>query len=212
MMAKGRFITFEGGEGCGKSTQALRLRDALEKAGVEVLLTREPGGTWLAERIRGLLKDQTDDPPCDRSELLLFLAARAQLVKNVIRPALARGAWVVSDRFSDSTLAYQGYGRGLPLDVIAEANDFACEGLKPDRTFLLSLDRETAAARMRRREAATNTSADRIETAGDGFHARLAEGFAKLAAADPERIVTIDAGGTPDEVWEEVWKSIRPLV
>ena len=211
-MAKGKFITFEGGEGCGKSTQALRLRDALEKAGVEVLLTREPGGTWLAERIRGLLKDQTVDPPCDRSELLLFLAARAQLVKNVIRPALARGAWVVSDRFSDSTLAYQGYGRGLPLAVIAEANDFACEGLKPDRTFLLLLDRERAAARMRRREMATNTSADRIETAGDGFHERLAEGFAALAAAEPERIVTIDAGGTPDEVWEEVWKSIRPLV
>lgn len=211
-MATGRFITFEGGEGCGKSTQALRLRNALEKIGVEVLLTREPGGTWLAERIRGLLKDQTEDPPCDRSELLLFLSARAQLVKSVIRPALARGAWVVSDRFSDSTLAYQGYGRGLSLDFIVAANDFACESLKPDRTFLLSLDRETAAARMRRREEATNTSADRIETAGDGFHERLAAGFAALAAAEPDRIVMIDAGGTPDEVWKEVWKSIRRLV
>ena len=212
MTNTGRFITFEGGEGCGKSTQAARLKAALEKAGVEVLLTREPGGTWLAERIRGLLKDQAEDPPCDRSELLLFLAARAQLVKNVIRPALARGAWVVSDRFSDSTLAYQGYGRGLPLDIIAETNNFACEGLKPDRTFLLMLDRETAAARMRRREEETNTSADRIETAGTSFHARLADGFAKLAAAEPKRIVTIDAGGTPDEVWGKVWKSIQPLL
>ena len=211
-MTTGKFITFEGGEGCGKSTQAARLRYALEKAGIEVVLTREPGGTWLAERIRGLLKDQSEDPPCDRCELLLFLAARAQLVRSVIRPALARGAWVVSDRFSDSTLAYQGYGRGLPLDVIGAANDFACEGLKPDRTFLLALGRGAAEARMRRREEATNTSADRIEMAGDGFHARLAEGFAALAESEPERIVTIDAGGTPDEVWEEIWKSIRHLV
>jgi len=211
-MARGRFITFEGGEGCGKSTQAHRLEKALRERGVETLLTREPGGTWLSERIRALLKDRTDEPPCDRSELLLFLAARAQLVENVVRPALERGAWVVSDRFSDSTIAYQGYGRGLPLDFIAEANDFACGGLKPDVTFLLSLDRETAAARMRLREAATNTKADRIEAAGDGFHERIEAGFAALAAAEPERFVCIDAGGTPDEVWEEVWKSILRFV
>ena len=124
-MARGKFITFEGGEGCGKSTQVKRLKEALEKTGVEVLLTREPGGTWLSEEIRHLIKDQTTDAPCDRSELLLFLAARAQLVKNVIRPALEAGKWVVSDRFSDSTIAYQGYGRGLPLDILKDMNDFA---------------------------------------------------------------------------------------
>ena len=131
-MTRGKFITFEGGEGCGKSTQIRRLKEALEKGGIDVLLTREPGGTWLSEEIRHLIKDQTTDAPCDRSELLLFLAARAQLVRNVIRPALESGKWVLSDRFSDSTLAYQGYGRGLPLDDLRRMNEFACEGLKPD--------------------------------------------------------------------------------
>ena len=208
-MSRGRFITFEGGEGCGKSTQVKRLKEALEREGVRVLLTREPGGTWLSEEIRRLIKDQETDAPCDRSELLLFLAARAQLVKNVIRPALEAGTWVVSDRFSDSTLAYQGYGRGMSLDFIASANAFACEGLKPDLTLLLDVTPETAQARMHRRETATNTSADRIELAGDAFHARLRKGFAELAKADPGRILTIDANGTVDEVWEEIWKSMR---
>ena len=208
-MARGKFITFEGGEGCGKSTQVKRLKEALEREGIEVVLTREPGGTWLSEEIRHLIKDQTTDAPCDRSELLLFLAARAQLVKNVIRPALEAGKWVVSDRFSDSTLAYQGYGRGLPLEILRETNDFACEGLRPDLTLLLDVTPETARARMREREATTNTAADRIEMAGEDFHARLRAGFAELAKFEPERIVTIDANGSPDEVWECVWKSTR---
>ena len=208
-MARGKFITFEGGEGCGKSTQVRRLAEALKREGVDAVLTREPGGTWLAEEIRHLIKDQTTDAPCDRSELLLFLAARAQLVKNVIRPALEAGKWVVSDRFSDSTLAYQGYGRGLPLEILRMANDFACEGLKPDLTLLLEVSPEVAQQRMRKREAATNTTADRLELAGDEFHARLRGGFAELAKAEPERIVTIDANDTPDEVWENVWKSTR---
>ena len=211
-MHRGKFITFEGGEGCGKSTQVRRLKAALEQKGVQVLLTREPGGTLLAELIRSLLKDEAEDPPCDRAELLLFLAARAQLVKNVIRPALAAGTWVVSDRFSDSTLAYQGYGRGLSLDVIRAANDFACEGLKPDRTILLDVDPVTSRARMRGREASTNTKADRIERAGDDFHARLRKGFLELAAAEPSRIVTIDASGTEDDVWERVWKSLTHIL
>ena len=208
-MARGKFITFEGGEGCGKSTQVKRLKEALERVGIEVVLTREPGGTWLSEEIRRLIKDQMTDAPCDRSELLLFLAARAQLVRNVIRPALEAGKWVVSDRFSDSTLAYQGYGRGLPLDDLRQMNDFACEGLKPDLTLLLDVDPEVSRARMRKREAATNTTADRMERAGDEFHARLRAGFAELAKAEPERIATIDANGTPDEVWEIVWKSMK---
>ena len=211
-MARGRFITFEGGEGCGKSTQVRRLAAALEATGIEVVLTREPGGTRLAELVRGLLKDEREDPPCDRSELLLFLAARAQLVKNVIRPALAAGKWVVSDRFSASTFAYQGYGRGLPLDVIRLANDFACDGLKPDLTLLLDVDAATAARRMRGREAATATTADRIEQAGDAFHARLAQGFQELAAAEPDRIKRIDASGTPDDVEGRIWTLLRPLI
>ena len=160
-MARGKFITFEGGEGCGKSTQVKRLKEALEKTG----------------------------------ELLLFLAARAQLVKNVIRPALEAGKWVVSDRFSDSTIAYQGYGRGLPLDILKDMNNFACEGLKPDLTLLLDVTPETSHARMHQREEATNTTSDRIELAGDEFHRRLRRGFAELAKVCPERIVTIDANG-----------------
>lgn len=205
----GRFITFEGGEGCGKSTQVRLLREALESVGVEVTLTREPGGTRLAELVRGLLKDELEDPPCDRAELLLFLAARAQLVRNVIRPALAAGKWVVSDRFSDSTFAYQGFGRGLPLVELRLMNDFACEGLKSDLTLLLEADAVTAARRMRSREATTGTVADRIELAGDAFHTRLRDGFRSLAAAEPGRIVTIDASGSVEQVREEVWKSVK---
>ena len=210
-MARGKFITFEGGEGCGKSTQVKRLEAFLRGEGYEVLLTREPGGTRLAELVRSLLKDEHEDPPCDRSELLLFLAARAQLVRNVIRPALERGVWVVSDRFSDSTFAYQGYGRGLPLEFLKVANDFACEGLQSDLTILLDVPPEVACERMRRREAATNTAADRIELAGDAFHARLREGFHSLAAANPERIVVVDASGSPDEVWSEVCSQLKRL-
>lgn len=203
-MIRGRFITFEGGEGCGKSTQIRRLAARLERAGFEVVLTREPGGTRLAELVRSLLKDEPEDPPCDRSELLLFLAARAQLVRNVISPALAAGKWVVSDRFSDSTFAYQGYGRGLPLDFLRLANDFACDGLRPDRTILLDVPPETARERMRARERATNVAADRIERAGEEFHARLRAGFLEMAAREPERITAIDASGTPDEVEAKV--------
>lgn len=210
-MARGKFITFEGGEGCGKSTQVKRLEAFLRSEGYEVLLTREPGGTRLAELVRSLLKDEHDDPPCDRSELLLFLAARAQLVRNVIRPALEHGVWVVSDRFSDSTFAYQGYGRGLPLEFLKVANDFACEGLQSDLTILLDVPPEVACERMRRREAATNTAADRIELAGDAFHARLREGFHSLAAANPERIAVVDASGSPDEVWGEVCLQLKRL-
>ena len=206
---RGKFITVEGGEGCGKSTQARRLKEALESCGIEVLLTREPGGTPLAEKIRSLLKDEIADPPCDRSELLLFLAARAQLVKNVIRPALAAGKWVISDRFSDSTVAYQGYGRELPLDFLSSANSFACDGLKSDLTLLLDVPPETAMQRMRSREAATGTSADRIELAGEEFHARLRLGFLKLAEAEKDRFDVIDASGGVDEVWEKVWKSTK---
>jgi dTMP kinase len=208
---RGKFITLEGGEGCGKSTQAGRLKEALVNRGIEVILTREPGGTPLAEKIRSLLKDENGDPPCDRSELLLFLAARAQLVRNVIRPALAAGKWVVSDRFSDSTLAYQGYGRGLPLDELERMNGFACGGMKPDLTLLLDVEPEVSLARMRGRELSTGVGRDRIENAGSGFHERLRRGFAELAAREPERIAVIDANGTEEAVWEAVWKSLKRI-
>ena len=209
MMTRGKFITFEGGEGCGKSTQ---VRSARPLNGMVCKLY----GAWVEIETNTAAGDRNailpSDPPCDRAELLLFLAARAQLARNVIRPALEAGTWVISDRFSDSTLAYQGYGRGLPLDIIREANDFACEGLKPDRTILLDVDSATARERMRGREASTNTTADRIERAGDDFHSRLRKGFLEMAAAEPSRIVTVDASGGEDEVWERVWKSLTPML
>ena len=209
---EGRFITFEGPEGGGKSTQVQALAEALRAEGRTVLVTREPGGTPLAEKIRALVREERTDPPVARSEVLLFLAARAQVVAEVIRPALARGVWVLCDRFADSTFAYQGYGRGLSRAFIAAANDFACEGLRPDLTLLLDVDPAVAAARMRAREAATHTAADRIECAGEDFHARLRQGFAELAAAEPERIRVIDADGTEDAVGEKVWQSVRRAV
>ena len=227
-MAIGKFITFEGGEGCGKSTQVRRLKSELEKLGIRVLLTREPGGTALAEKIRALLKDESEDPPCDRAELLLFLAARAQLTEAFPEATLevlpltpvftTQGGpgcvaiQVISDRFSDSTVAYQGYGRGLPLPLIRTANDFACGEIRPDMTVLLDVDPATAEARMRRREEDTATSADRIELAGDYFHRRLREGFDEIARSEPDRVKRIDAGGTPEEVQERIWKLLTPFL
>jgi dTMP kinase len=211
-VAAGRFITFEGGEGCGKSTQIRLLADRLRAAGKEVLLTREPGGTALAEKIRSLVREESDDPPNSRAETLLFIASRAQVVENVIRPALASGTWVLCDRFADSTFAYQGYGRGLDLDELKRINSFATGGLEPDMTILLNVSPEVSAKRMRAREAATNTDADRMEKAGDSFHSRLRQGFLELAAAEPDRFAVIQADGSVEEVEEAVWNSIQPML
>ena len=208
---QGKFITLEGGEGVGKSTQARRIKEELGRRGIEVVLVREPGGTPLAEEIRRLLKDYSADAPNARAELMLFLAARAQLVENVIKPALAAGKWVVSDRFSDSTIAYQGYGRGLDVDAIRRLDAFARGGLSPDLTLLFSVDAQEALRRRRGREIATSTSADRFERAGDDFHARLERGFDAIAAAEPDRVKRIDASGSPDDVWAKVAKEIFDL-
>ncbi len=210
-MARGVFITFEGGEGCGKSTQAAILKDALERSGRKVLLTREPGGTWLSEQIRALIKDQSQDPPCDRAETLLFLAARAQVVAESIRPALARGEWVVCDRFSDSTFAYQGYGRGLDVQLLKQLNDFATEGLVPDLTILLDVPPDVSRARLSERQASTATGEDRIESAGELFHRRLREGFLELARADPGRFVSIDGTAAVDDVRAKIFAAVRRL-
>lgn len=211
-MAEGKFITFEGGEGCGKSTQAKLLAERLRAEGLEVLVTREPGGTELAEKIRALVREESADPPVPRSETLLFLAARAQVVETVIRPALASGKWVVCDRFADSTFAYQGFGRGLDVETLKRMNSFATGGLDPHLTLLLEVPPETAALRMRAREAATGDGADRMEKAGGGFHERLRLGFRKLAEAEPGRFSVIDAGGTVEEVAERIWNSIRHIL
>jgi dTMP kinase len=188
------------------------LAERLRAQGLQVLLTREPGGTALAERIRALVREIGEDPPNARAETLLFLASRAQLVENVVRPALAAGTWVLCDRFADSTFAYQGYGRGLNLTELKALNAFATGGLVPDRTILLDVPPETAAARLRAREQTTQTAADRMERAGDDFHARLKAGFLELAAAEPERFAVVAADGGVDEVAETVWNLIQPML
>ena len=209
---RGKFITFEGPEGGGKSTHVQELAKQLRAEGRTVLVTREPGGTPLAEKIRSLLRDELDDPPVTRSEVLLFLAARAQVVSQVIRPALARGEWVLCDRFADSTFAYQGYGRGIDVGLLKNFNDFATEGLMPDLTILLDVPLEVSRARLAERQAATATSADRIEQAGSMFHRRLRDGFLELARAEPNRFVTIDATGDKDKVSADVLAAVHRLV
>ncbi len=204
----GKFITFEGPEGGGKSTHAKELAEALRAEGKTVLETREPGGTRLAELIRGLVREEREDPPVTRAEVLLFLASRAQVVANVIRPALARGEWVVCDRFSDSTFAYQGYGRGIDVALLKDLNEFATEGLKPDLTILLDVPPEVSRARLEERQSATATSADRIEQAGELFHRRLRDGFLELARQEPSRFVVIDSSGPREEVSKGVMKAV----
>ncbi|MBQ4199681.1 MAG: dTMP kinase [Kiritimatiellae bacterium] len=206
---RGKFISFEGPEGGGKSTHAAALADALRAEGKIVLLTREPGGTRLAELIRALVREELEDPPVTRSEVLLFLAARAQLVANAIKPALARGEWVICDRFADSTFAYQGYGRGIDVQLLKDLNEFATEGLVPDMTILLDVPPEVSRERIAERQKATATSADRIEAAGEAFHRRLRDGFLALAKAEPERFAVIDSSGAPADVDKAILEAVR---
>jgi dTMP kinase len=194
---RGWFVTVEGPDGAGKTLVTERLRSALEARGIEVLATREPGGTAVGERVRRILLDHLpDDPRLDpRTDALLFSAARAQLVAEVIRPALARGLLVLDARHADSTLAYQGYGGGLPLATLRELQAFATAGLRPDLTLLLDVPVEVGLAR---KQADEQT---RFEAAFDvAFHRRVRDGYRELAAAEPDRFVVIDATGSVDDV------------
>lgn len=193
------FVTFEGIDGSGKSTQAARLAEALRARGREVVSTREPGGTRLGEEIRALLLDGGAVSPW--AEAALFAAARAQLAGEVIRPALARGADVVCDRFLDSSLAYQGIARGLGVDAVLELNQLVLGGLEPDRTFLLALPADEAA----RREAGRP---DRIEAEGLAFFARVGAAYEELAARFPRRIVVLDATLPADELEATVLEDV----
>ncbi len=194
------FVTFEGLDGSGKSTQAELLRTRLEADGVEVMSTREPGGTELGEGIRDLVLHGGHVGPW--AEALLYVAARAQLVDDVIRPALERGVSVICDRYIDSSVAYQGVGRELGLDRVLELNIAAVGGLLPDRTFLLELDPAQVPSRIQRHF-------DRLEREGDDFRARTAAGYRKLAARFPERIVVLDAMRAAEELAEEVYGALR---
>ena len=187
-VARGKFITFEGPEGSGKSTHIRLLKAFLEARGIKVVMTREPGGTPLGEAIRGLLQHDHGEEPIARAEVLLFLACRAQHVERLIRPALDAGTWVLCDRFDDSTMAYQGYARGFDLGLLAEVNNFAVNGLRPDLTVLLDVSPETSRARLAERQAAP----DRIEREHDSFHVKVRDGFLDLAQKEPERFVVIN--------------------
>jgi dTMP kinase len=196
----GRFIVFEGGEASGKSTQATRL--AADLGGV---LTREPGGTAVGERLRAVLLDPALPEVTDRAEVLMLLAARAQHVAEVIIPALASGRDVVCDRFSGSTVAYQGYGRGLSPDALARLSAWAAGGVTPDRVILLQVPASVAAERLRGRQGT-----DRFEGEGAAFFDRVEHGFAALAAADPATWRVVDGVGDPDEVARRVAAAARP--
>ena len=195
LQSKPRLLTIEGGEGAGKSTVLSALRDALLADGCEVVCTREPGGTPLAERIRGLLLDAGDEPVHPDTELLLMFAARAQHVQTVVLPALARGAWVISDRFTDSSYAYQGAARGMEEGFIAELERRAV-GIEPGLTLLLDLGVAHARERTRGRDLLGGASPDRIERERDDFFERVRDGFLARAAAHPRRIRVLDA--SPD--------------
>lgn len=181
---RGVFVTFEGGDGVGKSTHIRYVANELRRAGREVVCLREPGGTGIGESLRAMVLDPDNGEISSEAELLMYEAARAQLVREVIRPALERGAVVLCDRFSDSTIAYQAYGRGLPLDFVRRANAFATGGIVPDRTILLVLG-NTRKSLARATGASTG---DRMEQAGEVFHSRVNRAFLKLAKRDPKRI------------------------
>ena len=191
MKTPGRLITFEGPEGGGKSTQAGLLADSLRARGLEVLTTREPGGTPTGEIIRDLLQNNLSGEPIrDATEALLFCASRAQLCRDVLAPALERGAWIVLDRFTDSTLAYQGFGRGFDVAVLRGLNDFATGTVRPSLTFLLDLPVEEGLARA---VARSGGKKDRIEQSPLDFHRRLRDGYLQLAREEPGRFVVLDA-------------------
>ena len=203
---RGVFITLEGADGCGKSTQAARLTGRLAATGREVVRLREPGGTAVSEKIRSLVLDPENDRMAPECELLLFEASRAQLVREVVEPALSRGAVVVCDRYYDSTYAYQAAGRALPEDVIRRANALGSCGVDPDRTLVLDMPTADALAR------ATKGGADRMEAEGLEFQRRVREGYLRLASEEPARVRVVDAAGSVDEVEARLVSELADLV
>ena len=203
-MAKGHFITVEGIDGVGKSTQAALMEAVLDSAGYDVLRLREPGGVKISEQIRAILLDPANAEMGDVCELLLYEAARAQLVHQVIRPALAAGVTVVCDRFYDSTTAYQAFADGLDRNMVSQANELAVDGCRPDLTLVFDLPVEDALRRRSGREAE-----DRLELKGLEFQERVAAGFRAVAADEPDRVKLIDAGESIAEVFSGVAAELR---
>ena len=204
----GVFITFEGGDGAGKSTHLQLVAEALRQHGEEVVCPREPGGTIIGEQLRGVVLDPGNYIMTDECELLVYEAARAQLVQQVILPALERGAVVLCDRFADSTVAYQAYGRGLDRAFVAQANAFSCKGLVPDRTILMMTG---GSAEVGIDRATQHKHADRLEMAGTDFHERVIAGYLQLAAEDPERIRTVLSDGQKSVTARRVFSELSDL-
>jgi dTMP kinase len=211
-MPGGAFITFEGSEGCGKSTQVKRLAARLEQAGWPTLITREPGGTPIGEKIRDLLQFAPESfAMTPETEVLLFAASRAQLVRETIQPALQRGAIVISDRFFDSTTVYQGVARKLSPEIVTTLNAFAVGNARPDLTFILDIDVETARARMLRRVRPVAVK-DRMEEEPVEFYERVCQGYRELARREPGRFILIDGAQSPDAIEEQIWNAVQPKI
>jgi len=210
---RGKFITFEGPEGGGKTTQAKRLLARLTAEGHEVIYTREPGGTPTGEAIREILQyDKAGEPLCNEAEVFLFAASRSQLVRTVIIPALERGSHVICDRFADSTTVYQGYGRGFDIDQMIAINTFAINGATPDLTLLMDVEVATGFDRIATRQRELFQKSDRIEREARAFHERVRRGYLELAARWPARFRTINAAREPGEVEADVWKWVQQLL
>ena len=206
-MGRGKFISLEGGEGVGKSTQVKALAEALRERAIEVLVTREPGGSEGAERIRELLLSGSDDRWGPHAEALLFAAARADHVARTIRPALERGQWVLADRFIDSSLAYQGGAGGLGIEAVRAINAFGIGEDFPDRTLVLTLD--LGAERARARDSG---GSDRIGGRSSDYHHKVETAFQLIAAEEPERVRLVDASGTPADVTERLASALEDLL
>jgi dTMP kinase len=214
---RGRFITFEGPEGSGKSTQLRMLAERLRSAGRDVLETQEPGGTPIGVQIRHILLDPKNSELCPTAELLLMFASRAQNVDQLILPALSAGRTVLSDRFTETTLVYQGVGRGLGAELVYELDRIACRGLIPDLTLVIDIDAEAGLVRARRRSARTQDSETRIsetriEEQDIGFHRRVRDAYRQLAAEESRRVRLIDGSQTREAVAEQVWQAVEPLL
>jgi dTMP kinase len=211
-MPRGLLITFEGTEGCGKSTQVERLAARLKNLRRAVSVTREPGGTPIGEQIRHLLKFAPESSAMTReTELLLFEASRAQLVREVIRPQLAVGAIIICDRFYDSTTAYQGAARNLPLEIVEQLNRFAVAEAIPDITFVIDVDVAAARNRLLRRIRPVNAP-DRMEGEPAEFYERVAEAYRDLARREPKRVILIDGARSADEVEADVWRVVQSKI
>lgn len=195
------FITFEGPDGCGKTTQITLLETYLSQQGYRIVRTREPGGTGIGEQIRDILHNPENDEMTPRAEMLLYAASRAQLIGELVRPALARGDVVLADRYYDSTYAYQGYGRGLDLGLLRQITEFATGGLRPDLTLYLDIDPETG---LRRRQADHSAEWNRLDAATLQFHERVRDGYRQLIEAEPARWVVLDGRLDVDSLQKQV--------